>query len=172
MLETGRFDIFLSKECISPCVGEEGCSLFVGLPRTNTAKSGFLEFKDLAPLLHCFPSPTAIKKGLARVLAKSLSFESREVFLCLSKYEDFVPLKAKFSLGNGGHLQKLEYWVRPREGLLSLFPALSARAHRWRAGGETRVRVSLAAGLTRAATPPNVGSFRPYTSRRSITYSP
>ena len=101
MLETGRFDIFLSKECISPCVGEgrRGARSSLACRVPTRQKSGFLEFKDLAPLLHCFPSPTAIKEGLARVQAKSLSFGSREVFLCLSKYRNFVPLKGIFCPG-------------------------------------------------------------------------
>ena len=122
---------FCPKSAFHLARGRRGARSSLACRVPTRQKSGFLEFKDLAPLLHCFPSPTAIKEGLARVQAKSLSFESREVFLCLSKYQDFVPSKAKFSLGNGGHLRELEYWVRPRDGLLSLFPALSARAHRW-----------------------------------------
>ena len=62
-----------------------------------------------------------------------------------------------FCLENGGHLRELEYWVRPRVGMLSLLPCALARI-----GGEPAEnggRVSLAAGLTRAAAPPNVSGL-------------
>ena len=51
---------------------------------------------------------------------------------------------------------------------LSLLPCALARIGGEPAENGGRGRVSLAAGLTRAATPPNVGSFRPYFSCRLI----
>ena len=80
--------------------GEEGCSLFVGLPRTNTAKKRLSRVQRPCTVAARLPLPNSDEGRIrARVQAKSLSFGSREVFLCLSKYRNFVPLKGIFCPG-------------------------------------------------------------------------
>ena len=123
-LETGRFDIFLSKECISPCVGEgrRGARSSLACRVPTRQKSGFLEFKDLAPLLHCFPSPTAMKEELAlasRPNIGPLNYGGALVFVKISRFRTIERHILPWKMAR-------EYWVRPHVGLLSPVPCALA----------------------------------------------